>query len=154
MIQQMIMYELDTHFYVSTLDISLKNTEGTYTFLQQVKEVYLPAKPEFVVVIGSDQAESITQWANYEKLVEEFTFIIVKRWPNLQGSHIVKLFPKAQFIPYKMVAPYLGDLAGKEVSSTLIRENIDKYKHFLPRSVFNYIKEKELYNGMGQNREL
>ena len=147
MIEQMIMYELDSQFYVSTFDIELKNTEGTYTFLQRLKEVYLPAQPEFVLVIGVDQANSITKWANYERLVKEFMFIIVTRWPNIdEPPQIGNLFQNAYFIPYKILEPYLKGLSGKTVSSTLVRKDINKYKHFLPKSVFNYIQERGLYN--------
>lgn len=75
-------------------------------------------KTEMFLIMGSDNFNKMPNWKNYNQIKDEYKYIIINR-------------------------------DKKEVSSTqirnMIKNNEDRVKEYLPKEVYNYIIENELY---------
>lgn len=91
--------------------------------------------------IGTDQANAITGWHEYQRLLATYSFIIINgrggqqldmdKWKDLPGDHI--LIEKPSSIP--------------DVSSTLVRKQLSDsgISEFVTPKTLLYIKERKLY---------
>lgn len=121
---------------VSDFEIKHQLEGGTYNVLNQMK-AELPGF-KFFPLIGMDNANSIEKWANWERLIAEYSFIVT---PRVGVEMKTNWFTKpSHFI--------LANGQYVEISSTLVKEMIHAnrcVKSFLSRSVYQYVFERELY---------
>ncbi|WP_162150562.1 nicotinate (nicotinamide) nucleotide adenylyltransferase [Acholeplasma equifetale] len=109
--------------------------KGTYHSLKQVQKTH--PKEKIFFIIGTDHLKTMHLWKNYEALLNEFSFIIVKR-PKYELSF--EIFKR--FNTYYEVFEFESD-----ISSSRIRDNIEKYKNDLDDKVYQYIIQHKLYQG-------
>jgi nicotinate-nucleotide adenylyltransferase len=92
------------------------------------------------MVIGSDNANVIHKWINYEQLLEKVPFIVFERkGQELKEDTIWCLFDPHIFVKY---------LNQEEYSSTRVRsaiKNGESIKKYVPENVAKYIKKNKLY---------
>ncbi|MDD5650113.1 MAG: MazG nucleotide pyrophosphohydrolase domain-containing protein [Candidatus Nanoarchaeia archaeon] len=96
----------------------------------------------FSLMIGLDNANTITQWSNYEDLLKIVPFVVINR----QGY----VFEGAEWClkqPHRYIDP---DVPPVEVNSTRLREccgvgNFETVASYLDKDVIEYIKSKGLY---------
>lgn len=112
-----------------------QNFLGTYHTLNTIKKMYENQKIYFV--LGTDNLTKFDKWLNINELLTDFSFIIIKR-PGFKLD--LSLLDKFRS-QYKVLD------FDSEVSSTLIRTNLKKYKHWLTNDVYEYISNKDLYKG-------
>ncbi len=114
---------------ISRYEFNKEKYEGTYELLSNFKEI----DKDIYFIIGSDNLNQMPLWLNYDKLIKDFKFIVLKRETdeiNLSDKN------KNNFIVVDMNNP---------ISSSLIRSDIDKYRTYLTKDVYKYIKEHHLY---------
>lgn len=117
-------------------DLENTNTyEGTFETLTKISQLYQTKDVYFV--FGADNVEFLTKWMNYEALLKTFGFVIIKRKSYELNLEIFKKFKTNHYVLE----------FDSEVSSTHVRSNIEKYRHYLTNEVYQYIKEKSLYKG-------
>lgn len=109
------------------------------------------------LILGYDAFLSLPQWHHWEKIIKLANLLVINR---MQFSNdpvpesIKKLLKtnkteiKADLLVKNAGVIYLFNAGNYEISSTNIREELIKNKNIeskLPKEVFNYIKQQELY---------
>lgn len=93
---------------------------------------------KFYITIGGDMLSTLDTWYNWEQLIKQASFIAFRRNGNYDFDSSLK-----------RLRNYGADIIVLEknitdVSSTMLRENIDK--KLLPPKIYDYIIEKGIYN--------
>ncbi|OFX83267.1 MAG: nicotinic acid mononucleotide adenylyltransferase [Bacteroidetes bacterium GWF2_33_16] len=124
----------NSRFSVSDIEFHLPKPSYTIDTLTYLSERY-PSK-QFVLLIGTDNLEYFHKWKNYEEILKKYKLIVYPR----PGSGLGK------YANYKNIQLVNAPLI--EISSSFIRESIKSGKniqHFLPASVYDYIRNNHLY---------
>ena len=112
--------------------------DGTINSLDELKMTY----GDLYFVMGTDNLKGLKHWIEYERLIKTYPFILIERDKDLI-SELIKDHP--------LINPnYLEISFDENVSSTIIRTNVDKYKSYLKEDVYKYIKANKLYE-VGKN---
>lgn len=115
------------------VDLELQRKGKSYTIdtMKTLREEY----PTYVFhfIIGADMVEFLPKWHGINELMNLVSFICVQRPMYTVQS------------PFPIKEVYVPEM---NVSSTMIRERLQSGRdphYFVPRRVYNYIKEHELY---------
>jgi nicotinate-nucleotide adenylyltransferase len=124
---------------ISVCDIEMLLPRPSYTIdtLKLLVEKY--PQNEFSVIMGSDSIESITQWKDYQTLLDRFHILV---YPRL-GSDIEMI--KEKYSVDIVSAPII------ELSSTFIRRSISlgkNVKYYLPLKAYNYLIQNKVYSNL------
>ena len=118
----------------SKAEFKLPKPSYTIHTLAYLTEKY--PQHEFVLIMGSDNLESLHKWKNYEIILENHELYIYPR-PGSEGGQ----FKNHQHV--KMIdAPLM------EISASFIRQSIKAGKdvrYMLPQAVFEFIDEMHFY---------
>ena len=113
----------------------------SYDTINHLKEIY-PNK-NFAFVCGGDMLVSFDKWYKYEEIMKLLPFIVFKRSDtNLEiFNKSVKKFKNIgmNIILKEEIIPL--------VSSTGIRSDFENNKDLLPTKIYNFLNEREVYNG-------
>jgi nicotinate-nucleotide adenylyltransferase len=131
---------------VSAFEAAIENKSdgSTYDLMLNLNESY--ANILFTLIIGQDNADEISKWKNWEKLINQNRFIVLPR-PSVQQkttpSSIGKWYDKHPHI-------FLSDAPLLPISSTAVRELIPqndrlKLNQLLQTDVLDYIDAKKIY---------
>lgn len=123
----------DSVFEVSKLE-NIKTYKGTYYSL---KEIYNTYKTSVYFLLGADNLSYLDQWINYQSLIEEFEFIVLKR-EGFNVDEIIKRYHPHED-KFHIVEIDLN------ISSSAFRQDPSKHMEFIPSDVLKYIKEHKLY---------
>lgn len=134
-------------FIVSDIENNMTEKSYTYNSLVELKKVYKESNLYFLT--GTDIFSTITEWYNWEKLIDITNFIIGYR-PGVSFESMMKNLP--DIIQNRIKTKdriLLFNLEDKiEISSSEIRSNVLLYKDFLDKNVFDYIINNNLYKGV------
>ena len=120
-------------FVVSELENS--NTyKGTYHALNEIKNTY---KTSVYFLLGADNLSYVDQWINYEALIRDFNFIVLKR-PGFDLDEIILKYHPHEH-KFHIIELHL------DISSSMYRKEPKKYEDFIPDNVLTYIAKKKLY---------
>ena len=128
----------DDVYVISELENS-KNYEGTYQSLLKIKEEF---KREVYFLLGADNLLYLNKWINYEKIIEEFKLIVVKRDNIFIEKYILNNFEK-QKNNFKMFD------CNMPLSSSSFRTNPSK-SELVDEEVYQFILKNNLY-GVNNN---
>ncbi len=106
-------------------------TIDTLTYLQE-KNI----NHQFVLIMGSDNLQSLHKWKNYTQLSEQYEIYVYPR-PGVRAEKYQSLY-KVKLIDAPLI----------EISSSFIRKAIEEkrnIRYFLPPKVYDYIEEMHLY---------
>ena len=115
----MIKLAIEDYSKLEVDDFEIKENRKLYA-VDVFEKIYNKFKneKEIYFLMGSDNYNKMPQWKNYDKIKDKYNYIVIDRDEN-------------------------------EVSSTQIREMIKsgskKVMEYLPKEVYNYIIENELY---------
>ena len=119
----------------SGFEFTLPKPSYTVDTLKALREKF--PLHEFVLVIGADNWQNFEKWKDWQEILDKHNILVYPR----MGSEIVipdDLCNKVE----KLDSPII------EISSTYIREQLKKGKNlnfFLPKDVYRYILENNLY---------
>lgn len=119
----------------SGFEFTLPKPSYTVDTLKALREKF--SQHEFVLVIGADNWQNFEKWKDWQEILDKHNILVYPR----MGSEIVipdDLCNKVE----KLDSPII------EISSTYIREQLKKGKNmnfFLPKDVYRYILENNLY---------
>lgn len=115
-----------------------KTFNGTVNSLDELSKTY----DNLYFITGTDNLKDLKNWIEYERLIKTYPFIFVERDSDLI-SDLVKEHPSIN-------PNYLEISFHEDISSTMIRSNVDKYQKYLSKEVYDYIKINKLYE-VGKN---
>ncbi len=137
---QMLKKAIDGYnkFNICTIEKDLPKPSYTINTLNHLKKKY--PKKNFVILMGADNILNITQWKDYQTIIENYQIYVYPR----KGFN-----PKLQHKSIKYInAPLV------EISSTFIRKSIENGKNvrfFLPYGIFDIIKDNGFYQRSDNN---
>lgn len=119
------------HFTINKMEINRSGKSYTYDTIKLLNETYQDIT--FYFIIGGDMVEYLPKWYRIDELIELIQFVGVKR-----PEYTLKTdYPVLEI-----------DVPGMDISSTMIRERIEKkqtIRYFVPPNVLRVIKERQLY---------
>lgn len=110
------------------IDRKYNKIEYTYQILESLNKEN--KEDEFYLVIGADNANTLYKWKCYNKIIQNGIIIVAR--------DDIKIDLKSNKLI--VINKNFGN-----ISSTNIRNNIEKYKDFLDIKVYNYIIKNKLY---------
>lgn len=118
------------HLWASDIEFNLPNPQYTANTLRNITKKYVDRN--FLIAMGSDTYNNISEWQDYEYILENFKICVYER----EGSPLV-LDKKIIKIPGKPI----------NISASGIRKNQTFLSSdFLHKDVLTYIKNQDLYN--------
>lgn len=117
------------------IETKLNNVKSTYEGFTKYQKKH--PKDELYLILGTDNIVNFEKWINYQKMLE-YPFIILKRKPYTK-KYIVQRMKDLNKTNY-----YILNTKTIDISSTYIRENIDKpklIKDKVDNKVYKYLKE-------------
>ena len=137
--QRLEMVHLATTDYpkIKPSDIEFKLSQPNYTIntLAHLREKF--PSHQFVLIMGEDNLNSFHKWKNFEVILDQYEILVYPRIAEKNENSF------AGHAKIKMIsAPIV------EISSTFIRENIQKGKNvraLLPEKVWQYIDDNNFY---------
>ena len=118
------------------IDFEREGKSYTVDTIKALKEKY--PEDEFYFVIGGDMLKTLNEWYHYEELIKETGFIAFSR-QSVRGFE--ENLEKYRGLGADIIAIY-DEIP--DVSSSKFRQ--EKLKEILPEKIYNYIKEKGIYN--------
>lgn len=109
----------------------------TYQTLDYFKEKYKNSQIYFIC--GTDNLKEITTWKNYHYILTNYKLLVIKRNEDNIDNILESL---AKYQNNIVVCNVKTD----HLSSTMIRNDIKNNANKIDDSVYNYIKNKQLYN--------
>ncbi|MCQ2454859.1 MAG: nicotinate (nicotinamide) nucleotide adenylyltransferase [Clostridia bacterium] len=121
---------------VSDIEIIRKGKSYTVDTVNELKKTYI--HDDFYFVCGADMISILDKWYNWQELIGKVTFLAFSRNDNGKFiedvNRMKKLGAKIEIISTPI----------PDISSTSLRNKLDE--NYLPKCVYDYIKEKGLYN--------
>jgi nicotinate-nucleotide adenylyltransferase len=107
----------------------------TYTLLEYLKVKFRDINAQMDILIGSDTLKHIQNWYEFEKINDEYVFIVMERYGYPIESKVLKR---------AFYASFHNDF---EISSTTTRHQLKTVgtSSLVPQTVEKYIKENNLY---------
>ncbi|MDD8020594.1 MAG: nicotinate-nucleotide adenylyltransferase [Acidobacteriota bacterium] len=142
-------------------DLEVKNPGPSYSIvtLKRLKKLY--PQDLFFFIVGSDAFLEIETWKDYARLIQECSFVIVKRpgWAleqlnkvieKIKPERVVEMIKKAEIKTenYTRTGLYLIDIDGLNISSSEIRRRLQAglpVDGLVPPGVEEYILKNHLY---------
>ena len=122
---------------VSDIEIREEETSYTYNTFLKLKATYQGA--EFYEIIGEDSADYLHEWKDYEKMVEEVKFIVLKRRGfDYTPAHSNIEVLESPIFPYSSTEVREAIAEGKDTSNMIcekVAEIIKRYKLYETREV-------------------
>ena len=127
----------DDKIKVFDYEIQHKIKGGSYYLFDKLNNDKYFENYSFSMIIGLDNANNFHKWFNYEQVKKMIPFIVIPRIGVKEESSWYLEKPHI----------YLDKCSVMEVSSTLIRNNINSTEilNYLNPEVYNYITENKLY---------
>lgn len=126
--------QAEPRFKASNFEFSLPRPSFTIDTLDALSDQY--GDHRFSVIMGADNLLAIDKWKEPQRLIDQYPLLVYPR-PGYDLSGARK-HPNIHIIK----APLF------DISSTMIRESLKAHKnlrYLLPHGVYDYIKEKGLY---------
>ena len=118
----------------------LNNSKGsTYETLTELSKTLRGFPIDFYYIIGSDNTQTMHKWINYEKLINEFKFIVMPR-PGYEVAEWAKKDPH-------IVTPaqYMRDISSTIVRELAAKKDYEKMRQYVSSSVADMIEENKFY---------
>ena len=133
-----------TDAIINDYEIENQITDGTYALIKRLIADY--PQHQFGWVVGLDNANTITRWINYQKLLASIPFTVVLRTGYSDANEWYHHDPH-QFILAQNLFP--------TISSTQIRQMIKENKKptLIVESVYDYIRLHDLYLETEETKE-
>ncbi len=127
--------EDDSRFKVSNIELHLPQPSYTIHTLTALHEKH--PSYDFVLIMGSDNLETLYKWKNYEQIIENHDIYVYLR-PDTSIPQKWNEHPRITFFQ----APLM------QISSSFIRQEIKdghSFEYYLPAKVYRFIEEMNFY---------
>jgi nicotinate-nucleotide adenylyltransferase len=121
------------------IDSKNNNLEYTYQILNSLKLEY--KEDELYLIVGADNIINFDKWMNYKEILT-YNLIILNRNNIDILEYLKKLDKKDKYV-------IVNDLPSIDISSTMIRNNLNNKDYdlsmYMDDYILNYIRENNLY---------
>ena len=119
--------------------------EGISYTVDTLEELSKNSDDSFFFICGSDIIFGLTWWKNFRSLLKMVTIVCIPR----AGTDNTKLLNEAERLNRDFGADIvlLDQRHPPEISSSLIRSDVEKFREYIGDDVFEYIKTNRLYDG-------
>ena len=107
-----------------------------------IPEEYSGGNVKVYFLCGSDVLFAIDRWHEYRELLRLVTLSVVPRGDDDTEKILLR---KTELEKTENASIYISRFRGKDISSSLIRGNVERYKKLVPEGTYGYIKEHGLY---------
>lgn len=114
---------------------TLNDKNYTYEILDSLKKVYL--NDELYLIVGADNIPKFHLWKNIKDILKNKIIVLNRDNVNIY-DYINKFENKENFI-------VMNNFEKIDISSTSIRNNIEKNKEYIDNRIYDYIKKNNLY---------
>ena len=124
----------DPRFKVSDIEMHLPTPSYTINTLRTLSEQHPDC--QFVFVCGMDSLQNLSQWREYEKILEDYRLIVFPR-KGYDGGALAS-HPSVTIVETPLI----------EISSTFIRRCVKEgrdVRHFMPEKAFRYMTARGFY---------
>ena len=124
-------------------DIELQKIGKSYTVetLPEIRKIY--DGDEVYFITGADMFVDIPYWYKPEELFKNEKFLVADRENSFLDEKYIEL--KNEIIEKYKPDVTFAQIDTPDISSTMLRENLEKYKGFVPNAVYEYICKNNLY---------
>ena len=134
----------DGRFAVSRMEVDRAGPSYTVDTLRELHERRDP-EPSFVLILGSDQAMTLTEWHEPEEVLRLAVVAVAEREETrrTQVKDAVADLPGSERLGF-------FDMPRIDVSSTLVRERVRvgrPIRYLVPEAVVEAIEDRGLYSG-------
>ncbi len=132
--------DIDANFeYCDFEYLQLNEKSYSYKTLEHLKKIY--PKANFTFLIGQDHIQFLKKWKNYKEVIKNTAFLAFLReeFNEETKTALENLKEDGAVINFIKNTPI-------KISSSVIREDIEKYKEFLDDKVYDLIKKYSLYS--------
>ncbi len=92
---------------------------------------------------GSDLLFEIDKWHRYREILSSVTLAVIPRGDD----DIDEILARKKELEEKEYARiWISKFRGRDISSTMIREDPEKYRDLIPKGTYDYIRERGLYD--------
>ncbi len=125
------------------LDIEIKSERDSYTLytLQSLKEKY--PNDEIFFIIGGDMLFYFRKWYRYKELFTLATFVVFSREQESKDD----ILKEIESLNGEGGSFIFSKIEETVISSSEIRDDIQKNREFLVPEVYDYIVENSIYKG-------
>lgn len=133
---QLVKLAIGDNTKLKASDVEFKLPQPSYTIhtLAHLEEKH--PQNEFVLIMGTDNLESLPKWKNYERILENHSIYVYPR-PGSDGGEL-KNHPKVK----------ITDAPLMEISASFIRKAIKAkrdVRYMIPEETYKYILEMHFY---------
>ncbi|TSA50401.1 MAG: nicotinate-nucleotide adenylyltransferase [Sphingobacteriales bacterium] len=126
--------EDNTKFKVSDIEFKLPQPSYTIHTLTYLKEKF--PQHEFVLIMGSDNLESLEKWKNYEIILRDYEIYVYSRAEKLKT-------PLENHAHVKIFEVPVMDISSSEIRKLISEKKSARY--LLPEIVYEEIKTRKFY---------
>lgn len=125
----------------SKLSLSDIGNQNDYSYTYQVLDYFNNTNDDIYFICGTDNLNEFDKWKRYEYVLENYKLLVIKR----NDDNLEEILKKYEKYKNNII---IANIESRVLSSTTIRNNIEKeeIKQYLDNDVYEYIKEKKLYN--------
>lgn len=130
---------------VSDMELNIDKKLETIDVFNMIKDIYI--NDEIYYILGADNLYKMLLWKEFEKLVEKYKYIIIKR-DVLDCDKLIK--SNETLTNHKENFNIVENINYSKTNATYVREkiqngNINNIIDYIPISIMDYIKENKLY---------
>lgn len=130
-------------FGISRVEITANSLLNTIDSLRIIQEKYPLYQISFLM--GTDNLKQFPSWEGIEDLLEEFSFMVLKR----NGDDMNQIIKECSLLSqYNHKFTLIENIIRNDISSTKVRKLLEENKsirYLIPDSIYHYIEEYKLY---------
>lgn len=129
---------IDMLKYIENDNIVIDTVNNNYDYTYQILNEYGKEYNDIYLIIGADNIIKFNEWKNIDDILK-YNIIVLNR-DNIDVKYYID---KYRFDINKFII--LNDYPYIDISSSIIRNNIDDNKKYLDSRIYKYIKDNNLY---------
>lgn len=127
-------FQNNSKVVISDIELKANEYKGTYCSLKELSKEY----NDIYFVIGGDNLLDLKTWLNLDLLLNEFKFIVINR-DRIDLNQVIE----ENYSKYKDHFVLIN--IDMNISSSMVREDIENNKDKINEEVYSYIKNNKLY---------
>jgi len=142
---------LDIPWEISTVEMDKDTPSYSIETIRYFRENGLPKDSDaghlkIWFLCGSDLLFEIDKWFKFEEILSSVTLAVIPRGDDDMDEILAR---KKELEEKYSAKIHISKYHGRKISSTMIRENPERYRDLIPEGTYEYIREHGLY-GSGQ----